>query len=1104
MRPPAIEKMGYYPTPNTVLELLKTCVAPGEVRGRLLDPCAGEGKAAGILGRAFNCLTWGAELSPGRAEKASQVMDRVYNTAWQACGLNDETITVLFLNPPYETDRFDSHKRLEYDFLKSTTTKLVRGGLLIYIIPQKVLGLVEVARLLTNHYECLQAARFPDGEYEAFKQVVVLAYRRKVYRIASDEEILAIQSLATQDLPVLQAQPEPLYHLSAAPERGSNGKPALFKRNDWEPEEVVEATRGCGVQQTKEWLDLLNPGRGTAELTRPVMPLKRGHIAMLIASGMMGTVKLADEKGRPMLIKGRVVKVVEKVGEHDDGETVTETYRDRFVTTVAVLKKSGIETIQDVKGLAEFMRANGDKIAAHVLEAYRPLYNLDPTSAEMAILDHLGNGRKALPGQSEPGLLPAQRHAAAAVARCIRRNRVANIQAEMGVGKTTIACGTIELLNAYPALVLCPPHLVPKWIRELEEVIPGVQARELRRIGKTGDATTDVNDVDRFLADWHSGRLGSKAVAVMANTSAKIGSGWEPAVVTRKVRDVLTGQIVSACTCPACGAVIYDDEGLPLTGPAELATKRRFCRARVPGWELDAVGSLQRDDQGNPTWGRRPCNTPLFRFGGARRWSLAEYIAKHAKGAFKLLVADECHEFKGKSSDRGIAFHQLVTSCRATLTLTGTFFGGRSTSIFWLLHRLNYGVRRDFAYHDEKRWARLYGVLETQRSRRRSDEEDEDGVYTGNRRYRNQAKEQPGVSPAIVNRLLDTTVFLSLKDLGLALPDYKEEVSALTMLEEQGQQYRQMDGSLKALALQSNRYLSTWLQWSLARPNSAFRDEAVIVDELDRKGRLVRTVPLMELPAINPDSHKWLPKESWLANFCRTEKLQNRKVLVYVRQTGKRDIQDHLLEALEGNGLRATVLSGNVDPRKREEWIAKRAGRLDVLICNAELVKTGLDLIQFSSVVFYEITYSLYTLWQAVRRVWRLGQIHPVRAVFSVYEGTMEARALSLMGAKMKAAQLLYGDEVGGAIVPQEDGDLLTELAREVLNGADLPDLQTLFADEMKVSNNPLGSLTTPSATILPCEKVLTWSDWMAERAVVMRKKSRKEVVPEGQMGFGI
>ncbi len=1106
MRPPAIEKMGHYPTPEIVLEILKTYAVSGGARGRLLDPCAGEGKAASELGRAFDCDTWGAELSPERAAKAAQVMNRIYNAPWQVCQLNDESITVLYLNPPYETDRFDSRKRLEYDFLKSTTPKLVRGGLLIYVIPQKVLGIIEVARLLANYYEDLTVGRFPDGEYETFKQVVVLGYRRKSYQIATDKEILAIQAMASENLPVLEPLGEPAYHLLPALERGANGKPVLFKRNDWEPEEIVEATRANGVHRSKEWLDLLNPTRGKAELTRPVMPLKRGHIAMLMASGMMGTVRLTDEKGRPMLIKGRVVKVVEKVDEHDngDGETVTEVYRDRFITTIAVLNKEGIQIIKDVKGLADFMRAHGDKIAAHVLETYRPLYNLDPSPAEVAVLDTLGKGRKALPGQPEPGLLPTQRHAAAAVARCIRKNGVANIQAEMGVGKTTLAAASIELLGAYPALILCPPHLVPKWIREIEEVIPGAQARELRRIGRSGDERADVNDVHSFLTDWQSGRLGKKAVAVMANTSAKIGSGWEPAVTLRKVRDPLTNQVETVCVCPACGAPVYGDEGAYITNPEELARKRRFCRASVPGWQLGLDGRLKRDEQGNTIWGTRSCNTPLYRFSGARRWSLAEYIAKHAKGAFKLLCADESHEYKGKSSDRGIAFHQLITACQSTLTLTGTFFGGRSTSIFWLLHRLNAGVRRDFAFHDEKRWARLYGVLESQRRRRKSDEEDEDGVFTGNRRYRNQAKEQPGVSPAIVNRLLDTTVFLSLKDLGLALPEYKEEVSTLTMLDDQSQQYHQMDSTLRSMALQSNRYLSTWLQWSLARPNSAFRDETIIVDELNKKGEVIRHVPLMELPAINPNGHRWLPKEGWLANFCRAEKLQGRKVLVYVRQTGKRDIQDHLVLPLEENGLRVTVLGGNVDPRKREDWIAKRADRLDVLICNAELVKTGLDLIQFSSVVFFEITYSLYTLWQAVRRVWRLGQVRPVRAVFSVYNGTMEARALSLMGAKMKAAQLLYGDEVGGAIVPEEDGDLLTALAREVLNGADLPDLQTLFADEMRVSSNPLGSLTTPSAVIMPGEKVLTWSDWMAEKVVVVRRKSRREVVPAGQMGLGI
>ena len=674
----------------------------------------------------------------------------------------------------------------------------------------------------------------------------------------------------------------------------------------------------------------------------------------------------------------------------------------------------------------------------------------------------------------------------------------------------------IELLDAYPALVLCPPHLVPKWIREIEEVIPGAHARELRRIGRNSDEAFDVNDVGNFLEQFHqaketANRTGGdkpRWVAVVAHTSAKFGAGWQPAVIWRKTRDPLTGKIVDACACPGCGKVVMVEKDgfvIPVTNLSELAEKRQFCHNGVPGWELDPDGRIKLDTNGDPVWGSHACKTPLFEFTGARRHSIADYIAKHAQGKIKLLIADESHQFKSKSSDRGVAFHQLVTAAKWTLTLTGTFFGGKSTSIFWLLHRLNHGVRRDFAFHDEKRWARLYGVLETTRRRRRDDDADEDGVYTGNRRYRNQAKEQPGVSPAIVSRLLDTTIFLSLKDLNLALPAYKEEVVALDMLDDQSQQYHSMDSSLKQLAVQSSRYLSTWLQWSLARPNSAFRDEVVLVDEVDGEdGKSVRKVPLMELPAINPNGHKWLPKENWLADFCKLEKQQGRKVLIYVRQTGTRDIQDRVMMPLQANGLRVSILGNNIDPRKREEWIAKRVNTIDALICNPRLVETGLDLVQFSSVVFFEIEYSLYTLWQSVRRVWRLGQTQPVKAIFSVYSSAMEATALALMGRKMKAAQLVYGDEVGGAIVPEEEGDFLTQLARDVLDGAKLSDLQTLFADDLQVSHNPMGSLTTPSAVIVPGPKVMTWDDWVSTKTVVVRRTRRKEVVPEGQLGFGI
>jgi hypothetical protein len=133
-----------------------------------------------------------------------------------------------------------------------------------------------------------------------------------------------------------------------------------------------------------------------------------------------------------------------------------------------------------------------------------------------------------------------------------------------------------------------------------------------------------------------------------------------------------------------------------------------------------------------------------------------------------------------------------------TLTLTGTYFGGKSTSIFWLLHRLTSSLRKDFAFHDELRWASTYGLLESVRKRKvGGDLADDDGTFTGNRRYRDQAHEIPGVSPAIITRLLHNSIFLNLKDLGIELPPYTEDVVELDMEDAQARQYRGMESILR-------------------------------------------------------------------------------------------------------------------------------------------------------------------------------------------------------------------------------------------------------------------------------------------------------------------
>ena len=301
MRPPAIEKLGWYPTAIPVAELLKTYFKPA-VSGRLLDPCAGEGTAASILAKALNCQSWGAELSPARAALAAEKMDRLFNTPWQSCHLTSDSITLLFLNPPYSHDRLGDQKRLELEFLKSTTPKLARGGVLVYIVPHQLLRDLDVSSHLAGYYENLRIYRYPET---GFNQVILLATKRVKFKIPSHEEVHQVQAWANVEPPMLVEVDEPLYELLPATDKGSGGQPIRFSRLDWQPEEIVDATQKRGLHSSKEWLDLLNPSRGLGEFKQPVMPLKKGHIAMLMASGMMGTLRLTDEDGKLMLVKGR-------------------------------------------------------------------------------------------------------------------------------------------------------------------------------------------------------------------------------------------------------------------------------------------------------------------------------------------------------------------------------------------------------------------------------------------------------------------------------------------------------------------------------------------------------------------------------------------------------------------------------------------------------------------------------------------------------------------------------------------------------------------------------------------------------------------------------
>ena len=78
--------------------------------------------------------------------------------------------------------------------------------------------------------------------------------------------------------------------------------------------------------------------------------------------------------------------------------------------------------------------------------------------------------------------------------------------------------------------------------------------------------------------------------------------------------------------------------------------------------------------------------------------------------------------------------------------------------------------------------------------------------------------------------------------------------------------------------------------------------------------------------------------------------------------------------------------------------------------CKSDLVQTGLDLNAFTTLIFYDTGYKLFTLRQASRRSWRINQTAPrVEVYMFYYRDTMQHKAIKLMASKLAVAGIIEG-----------------------------------------------------------------------------------------------
>jgi SNF2 family DNA or RNA helicase len=224
-----------------------------------------------------------------------------------------------------------------------------------------------------------------------------------------------------------------------------------------------------------------------------------------------------------------------------------------------------------------------------------------------------------------------------------------------------------------------------------------------------------------------------------------------------------------------------------------------------------------------------------------------------------------------------------------------------------------------------------------------------------------------------------------------------------------------------ALRVGDNSLLGVVLNVLLAWPDCAFRDESVCHPRTRKQ--------LAFQPAVFNEAAR-SPKEEALLELCKSEKVSGRRVLAYSVYTGTRDTTARLKAMLDEQGFKTEVLRASVDASRREDWVAEQVDRgIDVLLCNPELVKTGLDLLEFPTIVFMQSGYNVYTIQQAARRSWRIGQRHAVRVHYLGYEGTAQMECLKLMSKKIAVSQSTSGDVPDSGLDVLNDGGDSIEVA---------------------------------------------------------------------------
>lgn len=788
-------------------------------------------------------------------------------------------------------------------------------------------------------------------------------------------------------------------------------------------------------------------------------------------------------------------------------------------------------TMRDIAGIDGYLNNFSDILASKIRNAFRPHFIPSQDKYEPLLNDVCDYAAY----HGHIALYNAQRAVVQATSNALNKKHAAFIVGEMGTGKTAMAIETI-MTNAkgkrgQTIIIMCPGHIVRKWKSEVERLAPLSDAVIIESFSDLLNIEKKIKDKSRKRNLW----------LIISKDTAKFGYDERPAAVwTESKTKYYWMREHGAYTCPCCGKKLYYNtyEGrgrnretishnLTDLDFAKKNSKNEFCTNKVKYWNKEynmwdykecgakLWQAFSKDvDYGNGNdaseWIKTKAGwiekarissalealtNKLERAGldkeeaawlealteaadetesnvvrAPRKYPIARYIHRYMKGYIDYYVADEIHELKAGDSAQGEAFGDIASVAKNCIGLTGTLLNGYASGIYYILYRLfaNEMKKEGYEYGDVDKFAREYGVVKTE-----SAFEWENGSQ-GKRRGSAKTKFLPGVSPLVFTRfLLENAAFISQEDIASGLPGYKEIPVAVEMDAELASVYRTMEHDFKENKnpfAGSMRYMSQMIQALTVYPDQPF-DQPPVVDPLD--GEII-------MDPRDLDRNTRRAKEDAYIELVKRKVEAGEKVLTYYHWTNRTNLGARLKELLTAEGINVTVMGANVKAKDRDEWIKQKvADGTQVLICNPTLVETGLDLLDFTTIIYYQVGYNLFTMRQASRRSWRLSQNHDVEVYFLYYKNTVQEKALSLMATKLQAAMAIEGKfSEEGLNAMSNNEDILTQIAASVTDGMkDTVDAQVFEQTAVASRKNEVARIGVTMAEKLKPYKHLNYRD---------------------------